>query len=150
MVTNFSWVIPSKLAGCSLPHSERDIQWLSSQGIRNLVSLTRPDHEIGSLCQDAGITWMPYYIPDFSVPQDGCGFDHLVRTIVNEVEKEHACCVHCHAGIGRTGLLLACVVGTLFGVDGASAIATIKKMRPAIDTDEQIGFVSSYLRCYEN
>ena len=150
MVKNFSWVIPSKLAGCSLPRGEQDVKWLSAQGIKNIVSLTRPVHDISSFCDDEGIKWTPFYIPDFSVPRDHTGFDELVRTIIHEMEKENACCVHCHAGIGRTGLLLACVVGKLFCIDGASAVGTVTKVRPAIDTDEQVEFVYDYLRCYEN
>lgn len=129
-----------------MPSGEQDIQWLASQGIKNIISLTTRIEDISSFCEARGITWRPFFVPDFSVPKDPDEFDHLVKTIITQMDNENPCCVHCHAGIGRTGMLLACVVGKYLGIDGPEAVAKVKGNRPAIDTPEQIEFVTDYLK----
>src|SRR5688572_2017765 len=37
--TNFSWVIPQKLAGSGLPSSFDQLEWLASNGIKTLITV---------------------------------------------------------------------------------------------------------------
>ncbi|KMQ52375.1 Dual specificity protein phosphatase 23 [Chitinispirillum alkaliphilum] len=150
MILNFSWVIPSKLSGCSLPRGQKDIEFLYSQGVKRLVSLKRPSDEISVICEQQGLKWTYFGITDFSVPNNDYEFDELVNSIISDMDNGIPCCVHCHAGIGRTGMLLACILGKYFKISAEKAIQAVKKTRSAIDTGEQVEYVYNYLREYEN
>ena len=54
-------------------------------------------------------------------------------------------CVHCYAGIGRTGIVLASIVGLHFSINGTAAIDKVRSCRLALETDEQIEFVNVFL-----
>ena len=63
---NFSWVLPSRLAGLALPRLPAHYQFLLDQGVRHLVSLTErgPPHSDSCPC----LTLHRLRIPDFCPP----------------------------------------------------------------------------------
>jgi hypothetical protein len=151
---NFSWVIPDRLAGSAMPgksvhpvdaHVYTDLQELFTIGIRCLLSLRDMPEFFGGLCERAGIRWISYPIPDFGVPSDIKAFEQMVRNAVAVLKKDIPLCVHCYAGIGRTGIVLACIVGIYFSIDGEAAIEKVRNDRLALETDEQIVFVNTFL-----
>lgn len=150
---NFSWVIPDKLAGSALPgglpgapedYIRSDIRDLHDSGVRCLLSLQRVPDVFGSVCADEGLEWIHYPIEDFGVPRDLTGFKSMIDNAVGHIERGQPVCAHCRAGIGRTGMVLACMVGALFGVSGERAMRTVRKVRTALDTGEQISFVKDF------
>lgn len=154
-IENFSWVIPQKLSGCAMPggfpgcnpdYLCADLVELRSHHIHTLVSLQRMSSAFGECCRQSDLEWIHFPIEDFGTPPDSLSFDRLVKKIVRQIDASKPVCIHCRAGIGRTGLLLACVVGTYFLLDGAAAVAAVRQSRPAIDTDEQELFVHDYLQ----
>lgn len=157
---NFSWVLPQMLAGSDLPGSSsgcssidalrQDLSYLSTSGVALLVSLERPVGPVGALCEEAGMHWRYFPIPDFNVPDDLLSFKNLVAEITASITNKQAVCVHCHAGVGRTGLVLCCVMGTYLKLSGKLAIAAVRKVRSIIDTDEQERFITNFLRDYES
>ncbi|MDG5814794.1 dual specificity protein phosphatase family protein [Chitinispirillales bacterium ANBcel5] len=153
MNLNFSWVIPHKLAGSAKPFfSEKvsDIEWLSNQGVKVLVSLCWPGKLMEKKCRDASIEWKYFEIQDFGIPADLARFDDLVQFIIDRIDAKKPCSVHCQAGIGRTGLVLSCVMGRYFSLTSKSAISAVRKVRSAVETVEQENFIKSYLNQYEN
>lgn len=150
---NFSWVLPGKLAGSDIPGRgsgsedsiRKDLQQLSDEGIRCLVSLEHPSVSIESFCDQFGLKWNYFPIPDFDVPQNGDDFSRLINDIIKTFESGNPVCVHCHAGIGRTGLVLSCVVGRYFGISAGKSIKTVRMTRKALDTPEQERFVNVFL-----
>jgi protein-tyrosine phosphatase len=94
----------------------------------------------------AQLDWIQFPIKDFEVPEDAAAFSALINRIIALLKKEFPVCVHCHAGVGRTGLVLACVLGRMFGLDGKKAIAAVRKARTALETDDQIKFVRGFCR----
>jgi protein-tyrosine phosphatase len=154
MTGNFSWVIPGKLAGSALPDEAyysavqspgKDLLDLYSRGIRCLVSLTRRAAGLGPSCRKIGLGWIFYPIPDFGIPQDLDSFHDLITAIIGSMEQNRPVCVHCFAGIGRTGLVLCCAAGEYLRLPAAQAIAAVRKARSALETREQERFVHGYL-----
>lgn len=154
---NFSWVLPGKLAGSDVPgrHSlepdniRNDLQKLRSEGVLYLVSLEKPKGLIEQICSELGMKWNYFPIQDFKVPQNGAQFLTLINDIIINFESGKPVCIHCHAGVGRTGLVLSCVLGQYFCLGASKAIAAVRKNRAALDTPEQECFVKEFLSCYE-
>ncbi len=157
-LSNFSWLIPGQLAGSDIPgHGSNeinciydDIRELSSYGIKHLISLHSLPMPIDDICKEMGIEWKYFPIPDFSIPMDQMKFSVLVNAIVDKLKQNESVCIHCLAGIGRTGMVLSCVVGRWFTLDGKKAIDAVRRARNAIETDEQSKFVISFLGEYEH
>jgi len=62
------------------------------------------------------------------------------------LEKKMGVAVHCTAGLGRTGVVLACHLVTR-GMSADNAIARIRRLRPgSIETDEQAIAVDEFAR----
>ncbi len=154
MTGNFSWVIQGLLAGAALPGSgwlgqggtlRADLADLHDRGIRALVSLLEVPADLPRFCRKLGIEWISHPIENFSVPADLPAFDLLVEGLLARMGAGLAVCVHCFAGIGRTGLVLCCTLGRYRGVAGEDAIRAVRRIRPALETSEQERFVSRYL-----
>ena len=154
MLDNFSWVIPGRLAGAALPGGYTagaqpaldDLRELRERGVRCLVSLSDRAEAFGPLCEQAGLEWLYHPLPEFGIPEDDEGFAALVRELQGRLERGVAVCAHCYAGVGRTGLLLCCLVGRHLGLPAAEAITRVRAVRRAIETPEQERYVHRYLR----
>ena len=166
MIDNFSWVIRDKLAGSAIPEEAyfgraetggttaafaaggaitTDLVDLYGRGIRCLVSLTDTAVGLGPHCRGAGLDWHYYPITDFGIPDSIDSFDNLITAITDSMDRSRPVCVHCYAGIGRTGLVLCCTVGRYLQLPAARAIAAVRNIRSALETREQAGFVQRYL-----
>jgi atypical dual specificity phosphatase len=146
---SFSWVIPGRLAGLSLPGLcgglAAQLAELRRLGVDCLVSLTDSAAGFGPACAAAGLAWEYFPIPEFDIPEDEQAFDRLVLRLLARLDAGQAVAAHCWAGVGRTGLLLACLLGRLEHVAGQEAIRRVRRRRPALETPEQEQFVQRYL-----
>jgi protein-tyrosine phosphatase len=160
MIDNFSWVILDKLAGSAIPDEANggrstltgsgrtlgtDLIDLYGRGIRVLVSLTDRAQNLGPHCRAAGLYWHYYPISEFGVPNSIDSFDNLITTVIESMDHGRPVCVHCFAGIGRTGLVLCCAVGRYLRLPAEKATAVVREIRPALETREQESFVRRYL-----
>ena len=150
MLANFSWVIPGLLAGAALPGNggsglAEDLQELRRLGIRHLVSLTDAAERFGPACVRAGLVWEYFPIPEFDIPEDAGAFHELVERLLARLSAGQAVGVHCYAGVGRTGLLLACLLGRYHRLGAAETIRRLRLLRPALETADQERFVHRYL-----
>ncbi len=153
-IKNFSWVIPDKLAGSAMPgrsltpldaYMLDDLKDLYGYGIRSLLSLRNMPASFKGLCGEAGIEWLSFPIPDFGIPSDMVSFSRIIQQSVQCLEENNPLCVHCYAGIGRTGIALASIIGMYCGIDGEAAIEIVRNNRSAIETRDQVAFVNSFL-----
>lgn len=129
--TNFSWLIEKKLAGSGIPTSFEEFEWINNQGIKSIVTMTEdslPDEWIKE------INYLHVPTADFTSP-DMDKIDTAVEFIHDQIQNNQSVMVHCAAGMGRAGTILACY---FVKYEKFSAIAAIKKIR-----DERPGSIQS-------
>ena len=140
----FSWVDRPKLAALARPSSVEDLQWLRQQGIQVLISLTEgPPRRDWS--NEAGMMVFHEPLEDMEPPTQE-QLDRCVSAMKKALDGGMPVAVHCGAGLGRTGVVLAAYLVTT-GQSAANAIAKVRRLRPhSIETDEQAEAVEWYAR----
>jgi len=107
---------------------------LTELGIADLVVAAR----------DVGIEVVRYPIPDVSVPTSLSDTQAVVRLVLERLRAGKIVVTHCKGGLGRTGLITACVLVAL-GADPKTAIRDVRLARNgAIETAEQERFVTRF------
>ena len=135
MTENFSFVIEGRLAGMARPGRSKPLQedliFLIAQGIGAIVSITeRPLDE--DVVRSFGLRYLHLPVQDYCAPTIQQIEEFLA--FLDAVEGDRAVVVHCFAGQGRTGTLLACALVSL-GMSAEEAIRFVRaKRRPSIDT----------------
>jgi len=143
--TNFSWLINNKLAGSGMPTSSTELQWVIRQGIKSVITMTEnPLPE--SWVQDVKYLHVP--TEDFSAP-DMEKIDHTIDFIQERIKNGEPTMVHCAAGVGRTGTILACYLIKHHNFSVKDAIDKVRKERPgSIQSESQeiaIGLYHKFL-----
>ena len=85
-------------------------------------------------------------IQDRSVPDANKRvlFSNIINEMFLLINKEKFLLIHCHAGLGRSGLVSAILLKK-FGLDSQQAIKLIRTKRPgSIETEEQEKFINEY------
>ena len=131
----FSWVDRPHLAAMAMPETSGDLAWLRRHGIEVLISLTEeppPRHWVN----DAGLLVVNVPVPDMEPPSDR-QLDHLLETIRKANAAGMGVAVHCGAGLGRTGTVLAAYFVS-HGMNPRDAVEKIRELRPgSVETVEQ-------------
>jgi protein-tyrosine phosphatase len=134
-------------------------EWLTDEidgwkrlGVQTVVSLLEM-HEVRDLdladeptvCQRANIQFVSFPIPDRGVPSNPVEFANLVAALEHQLRSGDSVAIHCRAGIGRSGLVGACVLSA-FGIDPDSAFGMLSRARGVTvpDTDTQVAWVRKY------
>jgi atypical dual specificity phosphatase len=123
--TNFSWLINNKLAGSGMPTSLSEIDWVLKQGVKSIITMTEnslPDLWVKN------IQYLHVPTEDYSAP-DMQQIDQAVEFIQNRLEKNEPVMVHCAAGVGRTGTILACYLVKYQKLSANDAIQKVRKER---------------------
>jgi atypical dual specificity phosphatase len=133
--TGFSWIDKPRLAALGAPREREDFVWLRAQGIELLISLTE-DRPRRDYADDAGLLVFHEPIADMEAPTQE-QLDRCVSAILKAHAREMNVAVHCGAGLGRTGAVLAAFL-VARGATSTVAIHRIRKLRPgSIETSEQ-------------
>ena len=103
--SGFSWIEKPLLAALARPAGPEDLRWLREQGIEVLLSLTeeRPRRD---WIEDAGLLVYHEPLEDMEPPEQD-QLDRCVSAIVRANERKMGVAVHCGAGLGRTGVVVA-------------------------------------------
>lgn len=145
--TNFSWLIENKLAGSGMPTSFDEFQWLVNQGVKSIVTMTEnslPENWIQS------IDYLHVPTPDLTAP-DMDKIDSAVEFIHQQISKNSSVMVHCAAGMGRAGTILACYFVKYKKLSAKDAIKKIRDERPgSIQSEVQELAISYYEKHVRN
>jgi atypical dual specificity phosphatase len=140
----FSWIEKSRVAALARPDSEDELRWLRKHGVEVLVSLTEnpPDRED---VDAAGLLLYHVPVPDMTAPSQE-ELERCVSAITKAKHNGMGVAVHCGAGSGRTGAVLAAYFVEQ-GASAAEAIRKIRRLRPgSIETEDQVDAVREYAR----
>ena len=141
--TNFSWLIGNKLAGSGMPTTPSEIDWIRRQGVKSIVTMTEmslPEVWVRD------IKYLHVPTEDLSAP-DMDQIDRAVDFIHERLQDREPVMVHCAAGIGRTGTILACYLVKYHESTAKDAIEKVRKERPgSIQSDSQEIAVGLYYK----
>jgi atypical dual specificity phosphatase len=140
----FSWIEKPLLAASANPDDAGQLEWLRAQGIELLVTLTE-DPPRRTWVNDAGLLSVHVPVVDMEPPTQE-QLDRILSAIQRAHERNMGVAVHCTAGLGRTGVILACYFVTK-GMNAKNAIARVRRLRPgSIETDDQAEAVAEFAR----
>jgi len=153
---------PGKLALAPCPRGGESLRdeianW-RREGVKTVVSLLTPAEE-GVLdlahenreTQAQGMTFRSFPIPDFQVPDSEKGLARVLENLDNELASGTNVVLHCRGGIGRTGLVAACLFVTK-GLEAEAAVQRLSAARgiPVPQTNEQRRWIDHFASIFAN
>jgi atypical dual specificity phosphatase len=151
------WVIPGVLAGMPMPfiHPERrldcggslaayddELPTLSAAGIRAVVSLLNIPSD-ARVYESAGFSFLCLRVPDGGAPTLEQAND-FVHFVAQQHTGQRPVAVHCEAGLGRTGTMIAVYLISQ-GKSAEDAIRCVRAVDPvAVETRRQIEFLEKF------
>jgi protein tyrosine phosphatase len=108
----------------------------------------------------------PIHFPmnDGGIPQDTAAFNTLLDTLVTTLNNGNNVLIHCMGGVGRTGLVISCLVKRILerelslkpgksksnkeineSISNAALEHVRRKIPKALETDAQVKFLKTYI-----
>ena len=123
---NFSWIIENKLAGSAIPTSIDEVQWAIEQGVKSIVTI-REDPLDDDWVKD--VNYLHVSSNDMGVPEFA-DLTFAVDFIHRRITNNEPVMVHCLAGMGRTGTILACYLIKYQKMSANEATEKVREERP--------------------
>lgn len=142
--SGFSWIDRPHLAASARPADSDELAWLRDAGIQLLLTLSE-DRIRRDWVDAAGLLVMHVPIVDMQAPTQE-QFDQCISALARARSQGMGVLVHCTAGLGRTGTILAAHF-VAQGFTPTAAVARVRELRPgSIETAEQEVAVVEYAR----
>ncbi|MDA4125272.1 MAG: dual specificity protein phosphatase family protein [Thaumarchaeota archaeon] len=140
--TGFVWIEKCRLAGSGYPASRSQVEWIADQGIGVILTLTE-DALPAAWAQ--GLSIVTHHIPmnDHAAP-GAAALDAAVSFIRGQLEQGESVLVHCLAGEGRTGCVLAAYLIKEKKVGADEAMRTLREVKPEFVERSQEDAVRNY------
>ncbi len=140
--TGFVWVEKGKVAASGYPASTSQLAWLVGHGIESVLTLTEeplPREWVN------GLRLAMRHVPmkDHAPPEQD-DLQDAVSFMKEELGQGRTVLVHCLAGEGRTGCVLAAYLMKDRGIGADEAVKILRQMKPAFVERSQEKAVSEY------
>jgi ADP-ribosylglycohydrolase/protein-tyrosine phosphatase len=157
---NSYWVIPGKLLAGEYPaartaaETRKRLEMLLGAGIDCFIDLTAPEERVAYReILPQGVHYVRKPIRDHGLPEDPAYMAEILTTIEHALAANRRVYLHCRAGIGRTGMVVACLLIER-GLAAEDALNEANRLWqrcararewPSIpETDEQAGYVRGW------
>jgi protein-tyrosine phosphatase len=159
MTPDLYWIPLESRGRLAISARPRGSDWLEDEvngwfraGIGMVVSMLTAEEELelelaseAEECLKRGIRFVPYPIPDRSIPTDRTRFDEIVQEAVLSINQGVRVVTHCRQGIGRSALFAVTVLKRLgFSTDEAIRLTSQARGRPIPETSEQADWLARY------
>jgi atypical dual specificity phosphatase len=146
--TNFSWVIKDALAGSGMPMTYSQYLWLVKRGIKTIVTIREVPLPSEWLANKA-VDYFHLKVEDYGAPSLA-DMDTTVNFVKAQINDGKPVLVHCAAGRGRTGTILAAYFLKKYNLTAERAIKRIRELRPgsvqSLPQEKAIEMYEIYLR----
>ncbi len=142
--TGFVWIEKGKLAGSGFPASKNQVEWIVSQGIDVVLTLTEKALPAAWV---EGIPVNVKHIPmkDHAAPEV-TALETAASYVHGQLNEGHTLLVHCLAGEGRTGCVLAAYLIKERQVSAEEAMSTLRTLKPSFVEAAQERSVYEYAK----
>ena len=142
--TGFVWIEDRSLAGTGFPASRSQVEWLGKKGIGSILSLT--EEPLPTAWTDGlGMNVAQVPMRDHELPTSD-SMEQGVKFIEEQVKAGRAVAVHCLAGEGRTGCVLAAYLISAKGLSAEQALGRLRLLKPGFVERKQEAAVYDFAR----